>query len=108
VRSLIGKLRPGKPQQPVAVADAADEKDPRSNVIDAFLSRLTVTTVGESRLVDAKFTAESATFARKAINGLADQYILQTRDQKFAASQDPLDWLNTKLTEQKAQLETSE
>jgi capsular exopolysaccharide synthesis family protein len=89
------------PKKPKPAPTAASTTESEAKVIDAFLSRLAVAPVGESRLVDVKFTATDPAFAAKVLNQLADQYIEQGRDLKNQASQDALDWLTKKLDEQK-------
>ena len=74
----------------------------------AFLSRMSVTPVPNSRLVDVGFVSADPQFAAQAINALAEEYVdqnLELRRQNLARS---LEWLSQELMRQQATVEASE
>ena len=91
VRSAIG-LFSSPPPRPPASPDGA-ETARQSAIIDAFLGRLTVSPVKNSRLVDVRFQSPNPEMAATAANALAKEYIAQNLDYKFRATRDAADWL---------------
>jgi len=77
-------------------------------VIDAFLSRLTISPVLTSRLVDVKFRATDPKFAASAANALSHAYIDQDLEVRLSASKETSDWLTQQLGEQKHRIDVSE
>jgi capsular exopolysaccharide synthesis family protein len=80
----------------------------QSAVIDAFLGRLTIAPVRNSRLVDVKFTSPNAEMAANAANMLAQQYIEQDLEYRFLSTKEASDWLAQQLTQERKKLEESE
>ena len=85
-----------------------DETAAQSGVIHAFLSRLTIAPVRNSRLVDVKFQATNPTLAASVANALSEQYIQQNLQFKFQASKEATEWLSNQLREQRKAVEDSE
>ena len=77
-------------------------------VIDAFLSRLNVRTIGRSRVMQIDFQAEDPKTAALVVNTLADFYIVAQLEAKFEATQRANNWLNDRLSELRQKLEASE
>jgi capsular exopolysaccharide synthesis family protein len=86
----------------------ADETAPQSNAIDAFLSRLTITPIRNSRLVDVTFQLPDAAMATIVVNALAQNYIEQNLEYKFMASKEASDWLGKRLAEERKAVERAE
>lgn len=84
------------------------ESEEQSPVVDAFLARLTVTPIRNSRLVDIKFASPSPQTAAVVANAIAAQYIEQNLEYKFLSTREAADWLGGQLTEQRKKLEDSE
>jgi capsular exopolysaccharide synthesis family protein len=92
------KIEPRKPDE------AADE----AGLIDAFLGRVIVEPVRDSRLVDVTFRSIDATFAATAANTLMDEYVAQNLAVKLQTSGSTLEWLQSELTKQQQKVEDSE
>jgi capsular exopolysaccharide synthesis family protein len=79
-----------------------------SLIIDNFLSRLTISPVRDSRLVDLRFTTSSPDLAAAVANGLARIYIEQNRSLRTSADRKAAEWLSVRVAEQRQKLEASE
>jgi capsular exopolysaccharide synthesis family protein len=77
-------------------------------VITAFLDRLTVSPVRNSRLVEVSYRSQDPQLAARVANGVAKAYIEQNLDFRFTASRDASQWLGQQLEEQRKQVETAE
>jgi capsular exopolysaccharide synthesis family protein len=111
IRSVLsrvaGLLRPARPAiEPEApkVDETADE----SALVSAFLSRVEVIPVPDSRLVDVTFTSTSPQLAADAINALVDEYVAQNLEVKLQSTQNMLDWLEKEVGTQQQKVEDSE
>jgi capsular exopolysaccharide synthesis family protein len=89
-------------------APAPDETEPQSRAIDRFLTRLKVSPVRNSRIVDVKFRSKDPQLAARVVNTLAKGYIEQNLEYKFLSSKEATDWLGEQLTAQRHQVETAE
>jgi capsular exopolysaccharide synthesis family protein len=76
--------------------------------VNAFLSALTIVPVKNSRLVDVLFESREPEVAAKVANALAQVYIKENRDSRFAASKEVSDWLTLQLEEQRKRVQESE
>lgn len=89
--------------------DAAEAETPeQTRAIDAFLGRLTVSPIRNSRLVDLKFRLSDADLAARVVNGLAKKYIEQNLEYRFLASKEASDWLRDRLNEHRKQVEEAQ
>ena len=84
------------------------ETPAQSAVIDAFLRRVSVSPVRNSRLVDVTFASPSAAFSTRVVNTLADTYLRENLEHRLGASRDANDWLTARLEEQRKELEAAE
>jgi succinoglycan biosynthesis transport protein ExoP len=89
-------------------APEVGETDSQSGPLDSFLSRLTVSPIRNSRLVDVKFTSPDAALSARVANALAKAYIEQSLEFKFTSSKEASDWLGQRLGEQRRQVDASE
>jgi polysaccharide biosynthesis transport protein len=89
-------------------APQAGETARESAAIDAFLGRLTVAPVRNSRLVDLLFRSPDPATASQVVNTLARLYIEQSLEFKFMSSKEASDWLGERLAEQRAKVEEAE
>ncbi len=87
---------------------APEETKAQSRAIDAFLARVTVTPIRNSRLVDVSFEAGDPATSARVANGLAKAYIEQNLEYKFLSSKEASDWLSARLAEQRERVEKSE
>ena len=110
--TLMGGIEPEKPQLASTPGpgepDAHDESAEQSRVVAAFLARLSIEPVRNSRLVDVKFRSRDPKLAADVANALSQAYIRQTQDTKFQASREATDWLGNQLLEQRKEVEGSE
>ena len=95
---LLSPAPPASAQQ--TEGPASDESAEQSARINAFLGRLSVEPVRNSRLVDVKFRSANPVIATEAVNALARAYIELLQEFKFQASKEASDWLNERLAEQ--------
>lgn len=102
----VGRFVGGEPEQ--VVLPAAGETAAQSRAVDALLSRLTVTPLRNSRLVDVTYRASDPDLAVRVANALTKAYIAQNLEYRFTATQEAGDWLGTQLSEQRKQVESAE
>jgi succinoglycan biosynthesis transport protein ExoP len=102
VASLLGRKAP----EP-GIPDAG-ETSSQSKAIDAFLKKLTVSPVRNSRIVDVKFEAKDPELAGRVVNALAKGYIDQNLEFKFMSTKEASDWLGERLAEERKQVEAAE
>jgi polysaccharide biosynthesis transport protein len=91
-----------------AEAPAAEETLAQAMAIDAFLDRLSVSPVRNSRLVDVSFRSEDAALAAQVANTIAKSYIEQNLDFRFTSTREASAWLTEQLAEQRRQVEAAE
>ena len=85
------------------------EEDARQSLaIQVFLSRLTITPIRNSRLIDVKFRSTDPKLAASVVNALAQSYIDRMLQFKLSASKEAADWLANQLDEQKEKVLQSE
>jgi len=73
--------------------DAAKKAKSDSAIVNAFLQRVKVTPIRNSRLVDIGFEAKSPYMSAKIANTLAKAYIDNNLETKLRATQDAVAWL---------------
>ena len=92
--------------------EALSEDDERARervrVVDAFLENLEVSPKGRSRVIAVEFTSETAKTAAEAANTLADLYIVEQLEAKFAATQRATAWLNDRVASLREKVGESE
>ena len=86
----------------------ADETLVRSEVVDAFLGRLQIAPVRNSRVINIKFRSSHPRIAADSVNALSHAYIEQNLEFKFLSSKEASDWLAEQLEEQRTQVEATE
>ncbi|HSL23055.1 MAG TPA: polysaccharide biosynthesis tyrosine autokinase, partial [Vicinamibacterales bacterium] len=85
-----------------------EETEAQSRAIDAFVSRLRVSPVRNSRIVDVKFRSTDAALSARVVNALAKGYIEQNLEYRFLSSKEASDWLGQQLAAQRRQVEEAE
>jgi polysaccharide biosynthesis transport protein len=103
-RRAVEFIKPKPPAPPPSASGAPDE----SGLIDAFIARVGVEPVRDSRLVDVTFRSLDPTFAAQATNALMDEYIDQDLAAKTQTTQATLDWLQAELRKQQQKVEEGE
>ncbi len=110
VNNLLGPWMPGflkkVPEENLPKEDLLARK--RESVIDLFLSRLTVSQKGDSRVVAVNFTSENPKTAALIANTIAEIYILDQRQTKFEATQRTNAWLDNRIVSLQKQVEASD
>jgi succinoglycan biosynthesis transport protein ExoP len=84
------------------------ETTAQARTIDAYLRRLRVLPVRNSRLVDVVFTTPDPNLSASVANAHAAAYIDQNLEYKFLASKEAADWLSARMGEQRQQVEKTE
>ena len=84
------------------------EREEQTRAIDSFLSRLKISEVGTSRLVNVAFRSADPKLASAVVNGLTEAYIAQNREFKATVAKEAADWLGDQLTEHRKQLRLSQ
>jgi capsular exopolysaccharide synthesis family protein len=109
--SILGESE----QNGVALNMAADEpliddlvEIERNRDINRFLSGLSVSTKQWSKVVRVSFTSEDPKFAANAANALAEAYVQDTVDIKYAGTREAAEWLDSQLQHLRQRVEESE
>jgi capsular exopolysaccharide synthesis family protein len=102
---LLALVRPApEPIEP----PKPDETSAESAMIAAFLGRVRVVPVPDSKLVDVFFQGLDAPFTATAANTLVDEYVAQNLEVKKQSTQNMLEWLEREVEAQQAKVEQSE
>ena len=99
--SIIKAAAPSEPPK-------ADETTDEAALIGAFLSRVRIAPVPDSKLVDVYFQAQDAAFTATAANALVDEYVVQNLEVKQQSTQNMLEWLEHEVAAQQTKVEQSE
>lgn len=88
----------------------AEEKEEArlTRLTNIFLSKLKVSQVKRSQVINVWFESEDPKLAAKIANDVADKYIVGQLQAKFDATKKATDWLNDQLVELKQKVESSE
>ena len=79
-----------------------------SGLVSAFISRIEVSPIRNSRLVDISFEAKDFVLAFKIVNTLASAYIDYNLEIKLAAAQGAMEWLNNRGYDERIKVEKAE
>jgi polysaccharide biosynthesis transport protein len=98
------------PKQTTAIGPALPlrNRDVYQRVLEQFQDRLTIEPVSRSRLVTVQFDSNNADLSARVVNTLAEDYIDQSLEARWTATQKAADWLSQQLVGVKAKLEKSE
>lgn len=102
------KVDPDDDANHKGAADDVNETSLQARAINAFLTRLTVTPIRNSRLVDVQFQSEDPKIAELIANTLVKAYVAQNLEFKSAASKDASEWLTKQLEEQRRHVDASQ
>lgn len=89
-------------------SQALKEHDPDYKLVSAFIDRIKVNPISNSRLVDIGFEAKDPVLAAKITNTLAQAYIEQNLDTKLKAVKGAVRWLNNRVVAEREKVEKSE
>nr|HID58044.1 polysaccharide biosynthesis tyrosine autokinase [Desulfobacterales bacterium] len=85
-----------------------EEYAPDSSLVSAFIDRIKVKPIRNSRLVDISFEARDPVLAARIVNTLAKAYIDQNLETKLRAVQDAVRWLHDRIEEERRKVEKAE
>lgn len=112
IGSLIGWARSLLPSDDAAAAQQLESQDPeerrREGLVRAFLSRLTVEPVRNSRLVRLHFESSDPTLSMRVVNAVAEHFINLNLERRLDASSYATTFLEERLQQMKLKLEESE
>ncbi|HPD60158.1 MAG TPA: polysaccharide biosynthesis tyrosine autokinase [Thermodesulfobacteriota bacterium] len=92
-----------------AKIDPQLEQDKENNsLIKAYLDRLKVEPIRNSRLVNVSFEGKDPQIVTKIANAHAQRYIESNIERKFSASQEAVGWLNQRIKEVEKKLQQTE
>ncbi|MHB8772556.1 MAG: GumC family protein [Syntrophales bacterium] len=97
-----------KTEKPPSTGDAPGEAPEESPLVSAFIGRIKVTPIRNSRLVDIGFEAKDPALSARIANTLARAYIDLNLETKLKATQDAMVWLNTRIDEERKKVEQAE
>ena len=84
------------------------DRELSERVLERFLDRLTIDPVNRSRLVAVRFDSHDPELAARVVNTLAADYVDQSLEARWQATQKAAEWLSQQLVGVKAKLEKSE
>ena len=79
-----------------------------AEIVEAMLDRLTVSSVGRSRVITVRFASEDPRLAARVANTIADLYIAQQVELKADATRQATEWLSNRLEVLRAEVELAE
>ena len=88
--------------------ESTEEYDPDSTLVSSFISRIEVSPIRNSRLLDLSFEAKDPLLATKIVNALARAYIDQNLELKLKAVQDAVKWLHERIEVERKKVEQAE
>ncbi|HPW18397.1 MAG TPA: polysaccharide biosynthesis tyrosine autokinase [Candidatus Aminicenantes bacterium] len=99
---FAGKPKPGLPPP--------DPADPiyREKLVQRFLSNVTVTAKGQSRLVDVSFSNRDPRLAADILNALFDGYVEMIVSKRYSTSEQATRYLNDQIAELRTEIEERE
>ncbi len=84
------------------------EESRRNSAINQFLSGLKISPQQYSKVVHISFTSDNPKFAADAANALAEAYVQNTVDIKYAGTREAAEWLDGQLLHLRERVEESE
>ena len=107
---LWPKRRKPSTTQTFAIGPVPEVRDRElsERVLERFLDRLTIDPVNRSRLVAVRFDSHDPELAARVVNTLAADYVEQSLEARWQATQKAAEWLSQQLVGVKAKLEKSE
>jgi len=106
--SELKALLPFLPQQNSNYSDEEKLIIKRRVVVSNFVSRLTISPIRKTQLVNISFISESPKLAAEIVNTLTDVYIESHLESKLLMTEKASSWLNERLSALKTKLDISE
>ena len=99
----------GDPAKPVKLLAAGSEASlHRPSALGAFLGRMTIKRVPNSRLLDVTFESTDPTLAARVVNAHLNNFIEQNFRSRYEAATQASNWLAGQLNEMKIKVENAE
>lgn len=89
-------------------SQSSEEVEQDNNLVSAFIGRIKVEPIRNSRLVDVSFEAKDPVLASKITNTLAVAYMDRNLETKLKAAQDAVKWLHERIEEERKKVEKAE
>lgn len=93
---------------PEAQLKQALEEESDSQMVDNFLSRLSIDPVRNSRVVNVRFKANDPVLAARVANAITQVYIELGLETKLLAVQDAVSWLSNRIQEERSKVEEAQ
>jgi len=93
---------------PAPADPEAYELSPDFKLVNAFIDRVKVEPIRNSRLVDIRVAAMDPKMAARMANELVRAYIDQNLESKLAAAKDAVQWLGDRIQEERRKVEAAE
>jgi len=87
---------------------ARDNDSPDSGLVSAFIDRIDVSPIRNSRLVDISAEAKDPVMAARMTNELVKAYIDKNLETKLLAAKDAVQWLGERINEERKKVEAAE
>ena len=98
-----------RPSTPAAVLTEEEKQDRiRVEIIDNFLDNLELGRSGRSRMIEIRFSSQSAKTSALVTNAMADTYIVDQLEAKFEATKRATEWLNERVSALRSAVTESE
>lgn len=97
-----------KTETPAPALTGEGLAEPYSPLVPAFITRIKVSPIRNSRLVDLSFEAKDPVLAARIANTVARAYIDLTLQTKLKATSDAVNWLNQQVEQEKKKVEQAE
>jgi polysaccharide biosynthesis transport protein len=97
---------PAKPVKPTAPGSEASLHRPRS--LSAFLGKMTIKRVPNSRLLDITFESTDPSLAARVVNAHLNNFIEENFRSRYEAATQASNWLSGQLNEMKIKVENAE
>lgn len=92
----------------VKKAGSSEEQSPDAPLVSAFIQRVKVSPIRNSRLVDVSVEAKDPVLAAKMANEVVKVYIDQNLETKLSAAKDAVKWLTERVEDERKKVETAE
>lgn len=103
---LSSLLRPEVPR--TADVEQSGESEEMKKLVNAFIERVSVEPIRNSRLVDVSVEAMDPALASRMANALVRTYINQNLETKLRAAKDAVQWLAERVDEEREKVEAAE
>ena len=106
IKSFLAGLLKKSKEEPTGESSVEPDIDPR--LVSAFIDRVDVKQVEDSKLVDVAVEAKNPAMAAKMANALVDAYIEHTLETKLESAKDAVKWLGDRIDEERDKVEEAE